>query len=158
MPERLSASLDLLTRAVEWHSPSRRIAGYRDRLADLNRRLYPTAERNAAGKDAALRAVVLGLDRAKTLPDRLDFDLRILAERLPRARDARLNQVEQALDLAEIRLSGLDPRAPLERGYALVRKQDGTFVRSPAETAPEERLTITVRDGEFPVRVEGAGS
>ncbi len=158
LPERLSASLDLLGRAVEWHSPRRRIAGYHDRLLDMNRRLHPAAERNAAGKDAVLHAVVLGLERAKTLPDRLDFDLRVLADRLPRARDARLNQVEQALDVAEIRLAGLDPRAPLERGYALVRKQDGTFVRSPAETAAEERLTITVRDGEIPVRVEGAGS
>ncbi len=132
--ERFGASLDLLARAVAWHSPARRIAGHREYLATVDGRLRLAAGRNSAGKGAALRAAGLALEQG---------------------RDRELQGLEQALDLAEIRLSGLDPHAPLSRGYALVRRQDGTYVRSPAETAPNERLIINVRDGEIPVRVEG---
>ena len=153
--EQAGTSLELFERGVAWHSPARRIAERREQLLALTGRLRPAVERTLAAEHATIDAAHMSLRRAAALPERPALALDALEKRLPRARDAALNHLEQALDLAEIRLSGLDPRAPLERGYALVRKSDGTFVRSPAETGPAQRLLITVRDGDIPVRVEG---
>jgi exodeoxyribonuclease VII large subunit len=52
-------------------------------------------------------------------------------------------------------LRSLDPNATLARGYALVQR-DGHVVSSVAEVAGGERLSVRVKDGGFPVRVEKA--
>ena len=50
-------------------------------------------------------------------------------------------------------LRSLDPKATLARGYALVQR-DGHVVSSVAEVTGGERLSVRVKDGGFPVRVE----
>jgi len=50
-------------------------------------------------------------------------------------------------------LRSLDPKATLSRGYALVQR-DGHVVSSVAEVTGGERLSVRVKDGGFPVRVE----
>jgi exodeoxyribonuclease VII large subunit len=52
-------------------------------------------------------------------------------------------------------LRSLDPKATLARGYALVQR-DGHVVSSVAEVTGGERLSVRVKDGGFPVRVEKA--
>jgi exodeoxyribonuclease VII large subunit len=52
-------------------------------------------------------------------------------------------------------LRSLDPNATLARGYALVQR-DGHVVSSVAEVTGGERLSVRVKDGGFPVRVEKA--
>ena len=52
-------------------------------------------------------------------------------------------------------LRSLDPKATLARGYALVQ-QDGHVVSSVGEVSGGERLSVRVKDGGFPVRVEKA--
>jgi exodeoxyribonuclease VII large subunit len=52
-------------------------------------------------------------------------------------------------------LRSLDPKATLARGYALVQR-DGHVVSSVAEVTSGERLSVRVKDGGFPVRVEKA--
>ena len=42
---------------------------------------------------------------------------------------------------------GLDPHGPLERGYALARKADGTFLSGVDQVRPGDELDIIVRDG-----------
>ena len=54
-----------------------------------------------------------------------------------------------------MRLEAVSPLAPLERGYALVRKDNGDLVSSVADAVPGDALRVTVRDGDIPVRVEG---
>jgi exodeoxyribonuclease VII large subunit len=50
----------------------------------------------------------------------------------------------------QARLAALSPLATLERGYALVRKEDtGAVVRSVGQVSTGEGLTIRVADGEF---------
>jgi exodeoxyribonuclease VII large subunit len=59
----------------------------------------------------------------------------------------------RALALAD-RLRALSPRLVLERGYCLVRRPDGTFVRAAATLAVGESLTIEFARGEADARVE----
>jgi exonuclease VII large subunit len=47
----------------------------------------------------------------------------------------------------------LSPRATLERGYAIVRRQ-GELVRSSAAVAPNDPIAVEVADGSFGARVE----
>jgi exodeoxyribonuclease VII large subunit len=51
------------------------------------------------------------------------------------------------------RLRALSPRATLERGYAIVRRQ-GELVRSSAAVAPNDPIAVEVADGSFGARVE----
>ena len=59
----------------------------------------------------------------------------------------------RALALAD-RLRALSPRLVLERGYCLVHRPDGTFVRTAAALAVGESLTIEFARGEADARVE----
>jgi exodeoxyribonuclease VII large subunit len=55
-------------------------------------------------------------------------------------------------DLAGLssRLEALNPLATLERGYAIVRREDsGDVVRSVSQVSSGQRLKIRVSDGEF---------
>jgi exodeoxyribonuclease VII large subunit len=63
-----------------------------------------------------------------------------------------------ALDKARItgmqaQLAALNPRAILERGYAVVRHTDGAMVARPADVESGDELEITVRGGTFTVQV-----
>ena len=52
------------------------------------------------------------------------------------------------------RLAALDPHGVLQRGYALVQRQDtGATVTSVRHVAPQDALRIHVRDGAFPAQV-----
>lgn len=54
----------------------------------------------------------------------------------------------------EQRLQGLDPHAILERGYAVVRRQDGQVIRQVGQVTAGEPITVRVSDGDFGARVE----
>jgi len=58
------------------------------------------------------------------------------------------------LERRELALTGLNPELPLERGYALIRREDGSFLRSRFEAIPGERLEIRLVDGGLPVVVD----
>jgi exodeoxyribonuclease VII large subunit len=56
----------------------------------------------------------------------------------------------------QARLMALSPLATLERGYAIVRKEDtGAVVRSISQVSTGEQLAIRVADGEFGAVTEG---
>jgi exodeoxyribonuclease VII large subunit len=71
-----------------------------------------------------------------------------------------LNAVEQqlrgfqkGLHGFQLALRSLDPYATLQRGYALVQR-NGHVVDSVDGMTVGERLSVRVRDGDFPVRVD----
>jgi exodeoxyribonuclease VII large subunit len=55
----------------------------------------------------------------------------------------------------EHRLEGLNPYATLDRGYAVVRRRDGSVLRTIAQAVAGEPIDVRVSDGSFPARVEG---
>jgi exodeoxyribonuclease VII large subunit len=60
---------------------------------------------------------------------------------------ARLTAARTDLDHVRARVRALSPQATLERGYAVVRRADGSLVRSPAEAVGP--LRVRVAGGEF---------
>lgn len=71
--------------------------------------------------------------------------------------------VRHALDRAAVdvehtraRILALSPAATLERGYAVVQKQDGTVVRQPADVAAGEQVRLLVSGGEIGATVDAA--
>jgi len=71
----------------------------------------------------------------------------------------RLQQSTQHCQLLQQELKGLDPKAVLKRGYAVVRQRDGTVVRSSATLTPGETLSLQLGEGQVQVQViDAAGS
>ncbi len=107
----------------------RQHAAKADRLADLGARL------NACGTRAPERA-------------RTHARLPVLWERLQSAGKRRLVRAEDQLaNLDKLRQS-LNPRRPMELGFALVRKADGTIIRSSGALALGDHVSLQFADGE----------
>jgi exodeoxyribonuclease VII large subunit len=69
------------------------------------------------------------------------------AQRLPQALAQRLAQADRALALNASRLSLLDPRRTLERGYAWVEGAGGQAVTRVAQLQPGQNLSVHLADG-----------
>jgi exodeoxyribonuclease VII large subunit len=65
----------------------------------------------------------------------------------------RSQQATQHLELLRQKLATLDPKAVLQRGYAVVRQEDGAIARSAAKLAVGEDLLIQLGQGEVKVKV-----
>ncbi|MBF2076057.1 MAG: exodeoxyribonuclease VII large subunit [Synechococcales cyanobacterium C42_A2020_086] len=65
----------------------------------------------------------------------------------------RLQEAIQHCYLLRQKLITLDPAAVLRRGYAVLRQTEGTVVRSPAQVAPGETLTVQLAHGQLHVIV-----
>jgi exodeoxyribonuclease VII large subunit len=75
--------------------------------------------------------------------------------RLRRAPALTVERKRAALEAVAGRLRALSPLATLERGYAIVRTDNGTVVSSTAIVAPGDQIDIAVADGSFGARVDG---
>jgi len=76
-----------------------------------------------------------------------------LMRRVDQAWQHRLVLRREQLSGLKQRLRGLNPFATLERGYAIVRRQDGQVVRRVAQAPPGESIEVRVSDGAFTARV-----
>ena len=117
-------------------------------------RLHPAAQLAATRERIGLL-----LDRAfVSLRTRLERDasgVRRVADRLPALIAARTAAGRAGLDAAGSALAVLGPQATLERGYAIVRRQeDGLIVRHPTEAPPGTALAVRVAHGEVPATVD----
>lgn len=135
---------------------------------EVRRRVAHLAGALGRAAESALRARRQGVERltlrlAHLRPDtaglrqQVDDVLRRGQERLLH----RLALLRARLQGLEARLSALDPRAVLERGYALVQRTDtGEAVTHPAQAPAGTPLTLTLRSGTLRARSEGvhAGS
>ena len=74
-------------------------------------------------------------------------------ERLRRAPLLALERKRARLDTLHARLGALSPVATLERGYAIVRGDDGV-IRSTEQVEPGDALSIRVADGSFGATAE----
>jgi exodeoxyribonuclease VII large subunit len=76
-----------------------------------------------------------------------------LVERSRRALGARIDQAHTELTHTRARVRALSPQATLDRGYALVQRDDGSVVRTPP--APGSRVLVRVAEGSFSATTEG---
>ena len=83
-------------------------------------------------------------------------DVSALAERGRRRLEAMLDRADDGLGHTRARLLALSPAATLRRGYAIVQRAEGTVVRSAAQVAPGERITIRLAEDQLTAVVEAA--
>ncbi|MCU1463482.1 MAG: Exodeoxyribonuclease 7 large subunit [Acidimicrobiales bacterium] len=128
-------------------------------LAELDR----LAERAAAAADARLAGATRRLaviDRHRAVTD----GFAVATARLDRAtaRIALVHPRRRAADAAahlagqRARLEALSPRRVLERGYAVVRRSDGSVVRVASDVTHGDHLGVEVSVGRIAVTVDGA--
>jgi exodeoxyribonuclease VII large subunit len=65
----------------------------------------------------------------------------------------RSQQAKQHLQLLREKLISLDPKSVLQRGYAVVRQENGAIARTAAELAVGDELLIQLGEGEVKVKV-----
>ncbi|RAJ71589.1 exodeoxyribonuclease VII large subunit [Streptomyces sp. Amel2xB2] len=80
-------------------------------------------------------------------------EIRFLLERARRTLGHRLDRAEDELRHTRARVVALSPAATLQRGYAVLQREDGGVIRTPEETSEGEKLRARVADGEFGVTV-----
>ena len=66
---------------------------------------------------------------------------------------SRFERHRSRLQSLEGKLDSLGPRSVLDRGYAVVRKDDGSVVTAPHEVKEGEMLTVDLSKGRVRVRV-----
>jgi len=71
------------------------------------------------------------------------------AARLQRAAGARLDAAGTTLDRAADKARLLDPRGVLARGFAWIKRADGTMLKDAAGATAGEPLVAELRDGEL---------
>ncbi|AFY34791.1 exodeoxyribonuclease VII large subunit [Calothrix sp. PCC 7507] len=79
-------------------------------------------------------------------------------QQLLQATTRRSQQATQHLELLRQKLASLDPKAVLQRGYAVVRQENGAIARSAAELAVGDELLIQLGKGEVKVEVKQVNS
>ncbi|ATG44039.1 exodeoxyribonuclease 7 large subunit [Phaeobacter piscinae] len=149
-------------------TPRQRLDRASERLPDalirgVERRRLRLSEAAAALRPSTLRQLVTARqDRLRNLSSRLTLrpiqqDLtrqhdRIgqLAQRLETVQTQRLDRHRQRLEATGRQLEILSYKATLERGYAVVRSDDGVITRA-AEAAIQPRLRIEFADAEIDV-------
>ncbi len=132
-------------------------AGPRQRLDQASERLGQSLRKNLqvhrvqfSRAEAQLRDRMLK-DRMMVFGERL----KALGERSRRAQTARLAQAKKHLDGLTRVLDSVSHKSVLERGFALVRGEDGNVRRRAAAVKPGEALTLTFADGDKPAVAEG---
>jgi exodeoxyribonuclease VII large subunit len=93
--------------------------------------------------------------RPLTMVDSRAAEVNALRERASRNLLHRLDRAGTALEHTLARLRTLSPRATLQRGYAIVQRDDGAVVRAPDDVAAKDRLRIRLADGSLAATVEG---
>ena len=130
-------------------------------LLKVTARLTPDAlRRQHAAKADRLTDLGKRLDlAARRVPDRVAQHARLPAlwQRLNAAGERRLQRdADRLANLEKLRQS-LNPERPLELGFALVRKGDGTLARSAADLVSGERVNLKFKSGDRDAVIDGEG-
>ncbi|MBA1145746.1 exodeoxyribonuclease VII large subunit [Ectothiorhodospiraceae bacterium WFHF3C12] len=154
--ERRRERMTYLRHRLEQRHPGRRLQELAQRVDELERRLHGALSA-ALGRrretwrhlDQRLRAADPS-GRIRLLREkRAD-----LTRRLERAMTQALRQRREALAATSRALEAVSPLATLNRGYAVVRTEDGEVVRDAERLLPGTRVLARVQHGELLCRVE----
>lgn len=125
-------------------------------LYDLRRRLKSSVETRVLL--ARERLERLHNSRALTRPqERLVRERETvsrLEQRLLATSSTRLQTEKRRLDSFNLQLRALDPQRVLERGYAILSREDGHVLSGAHEATPQQILNARLHDGSLQVRVE----
>jgi len=145
-----AAELEGLRRGLSWLSPVQRLSRLRDgfeaaaRRLSLAGRIYLRGREDALASTSRRLTASFGMERV----ERTGRGLAELEKRLGAAASALVESRERGLERASIRLQGLDPKAPLARGYSLVTALgSGKFLRRESDVAKGDKLDIILYEG-----------
>jgi exodeoxyribonuclease VII large subunit len=127
------------------------------RLAELRARLQQHSPRHALGElGARNQSLQLRLGRAvREFHARAAARTEHLHVRLERAARERLERRAQRLALVQRALDAVSPLATVARGFAIVKRADGTVVTDAAAVAIGEELEASLARGTLTARVTG---
>jgi exodeoxyribonuclease VII large subunit len=94
------------------------------------------------------------LARPESLIDQRAADVDQLRDRATRSLDHRLRRADDDLRHTLARLRALSPAATLERGYAIVQREDGHVVRAADEVKTDDLLRVRLAEGELKAMVQ----
>jgi exodeoxyribonuclease VII large subunit len=150
--------LAALARGLAWLSPARRLDRLAEAFAEVSRRLERAGSSRLDGLRGRMDALAGRLSR-RVGPESQVGRREALERRGEQLKSSlRFFMAAQArrLDLAEARLAGLDPAAPLARGYSLATvARTGKFLRRTGDVRPGDKLDIMVYDGHVAATVTG---
>ncbi|MCX7281971.1 MAG: exodeoxyribonuclease VII large subunit [Alphaproteobacteria bacterium] len=135
-------------------------AGPRQRLDQASERLGQSLRKNLQVHRVQFFRAEAQL-RTRMLKDRMTVcgeRVAVLGTRAERAQRARLAQARRQLDGLTRVLDSVSHKSVLERGFALVRGEDGKVRRRAAAVKLGEALTLSFADGDTPAMAEGGGA
>jgi exodeoxyribonuclease VII large subunit len=156
----LHQRLDKQAQRIDWLAsrlgrPSSAIAAERARLESRAQRLRHAAALRLERERTRLARATEHLPRAIAPPltaERARLDR--LAERLPAALARQRQTAHERLQHAEARLTALDPRRVLQRGYAWLQDAQGQPLTRAARAQPGQPVTATLSDGQIDMTVK----
>jgi exodeoxyribonuclease VII large subunit len=124
-------------------------------LRELSQQLRATCEVGLAAAGEALAELRVRLVRGRHMERLAGQTARLDADvlRLAAGARTRLDAQGALLDRADERARLLDPRGVLARGFAWLRRPDGSLVKDVGRVASGESMTAVLRDGELDARV-----
>ena len=129
-----------------------------ERLEALDRRATQALRQELRARERQLETLgrrLPSLDRPiRQATGRLDE----LEGRARRALDRLSGRQAERLDRVGRLLVSLDPKGPMDRGFALVTRSDGSLVRSAASLSAGEALSLQFRHDAAAVTVDGEGA
>lgn len=144
--------VDFLARRIV--HPGQRLARQQRALSQQRERLRLGLQGRLRGARAAVAALEHRLRRARPDHASMALELRGLRRRLERAVEADRRRRTLALERVAAHLAHLDPRQVLERGYSIVRTEDGQVVRAAAQLRPGLRVRLEFALGRAGARVD----
>lgn len=144
------------------HTPTAAAEQAVPQLADLYLEHQERIEALSRAVRACLATANTQVDRLRDRLQRLHLDQRLrqkaqslnwTRQRLIRSVQQQVQQEVQHCDLLRQKLQTLDPQAVLQRGYAVVRQEDGAIVKAIAQASPTQPLTIQLAHGQLRVQV-----
>ncbi len=147
----LAQRIDEGTRRLR--SPAQRLSIARQSLEDRVRRLSRLQDQALARGRGSLVLSVLRLRAAAPALEPLAARHGRLLERFDGAIERRFRSSAQTLDSLAQRLNLLDPKAILERGYAIAVDAEGRIVRDATSLRVGQRVRVEVAHGRFETNV-----
>ena len=128
------------------------------RLAEDRVRLQQHSPQRVLGEWASRnQSLELRLARAlRELISRRTDRIEQLRDRLERAARQRVTAIAQRLALAQRALDAVSPLATLARGFAIVKRADGTVLTDAATVAVGEEIEASLASGTLTARVTGS--
>lgn len=147
--------IDLLGRRLI--HPGERLGRWRAETAHLATRLNAGLRRRISFSFTDLQRLQARFTRRRPDLRHARRDMDELAARLNASASNGLSRQRNRLEQSAAALAHLCPQAVLQRGYSLVRKADGSIVRSSAQLATGDALHLTFGEGEADARITRLG-